>query len=94
MASYSVDKAKHATLVASTVDTITFTSDSPGPLCKVSNWSASAVIYCRIDGTDPTVAGDNTYRIGSGSFITLLPRGNAVKVISSGTPDYSVELYD
>jgi hypothetical protein len=84
----------HGTLVANTVTTVTLTA--PGPTLTVINHGSTDPIYFTY-GTapsDPTVKGDDTrccppsamaHRT-PGPFVTLI-----VKLISVGTPDFSVE---
>jgi hypothetical protein len=60
MASYTVKRSKHATLVANTADTVTLTSRPTS--VELRNFSTSAVIFYRVDGTAATVSGDDTYR--------------------------------
>ena len=48
MATYTVRRSKHATLVASTVDTVKF-STKPKTV-EVRNLDSSAVIFFRTDG--------------------------------------------
>lgn len=84
----------HGTLVADTVTTVTLTE--PGTTLLVINKSATDTIYYTFGAgaTNPTVAGDDTYccppgagkRHTQGFFATLI-----VKLISSGTPAFSVE---
>lgn len=100
MASKSAFKAAHGTLSANTVDTITLSAWSRYVL--VINKS-SDIIYATTDGTAPTVAGDDTYCVPSNSSKLLfnegvepepalgVTAGTVVKLISSGTPAYSVE---
>jgi hypothetical protein len=93
MASYSVDRAKHATLVASTVDTVTLGRDFNE--VEILNRDGTAAIYFTVDGSTPTVGGDNALVIpaviGSVTESTLDISGtNVVKLISAGTPSYSV----
>jgi hypothetical protein len=91
MASYSVQTAKHATTSASTVDTITFSSSGTG--LRVRNRDSTDVLYFRFDGNDPTVAGDDSYFVGTGESLSIDNRVSELRVISSGTCDYSVEIY-
>ena len=97
MASYSGVSDKHAQLAASTVDTVTLDRDYPE--VEVVNRDGAAEIYFTVDGSNPTVAGDNTeylpatsgasVRVSAGAFVTGTP--TVVKLISSGTPKYSVQ---
>lgn len=94
MATYNVARAKHATLVASTVDTVNMSSK--GNALRVINRDAQGgdALYFSIDGTAPTVAGDDTYFLGPDQALDTAGGDiAAVKLISSGTPDYSVEKY-
>ena len=103
MANYQVTRSKHATLTASTVDTVTvtpqgYTAGNPQTgnqyaALTVLNRDAALLIYFTIDGTTPTVAGDNTYVLPPGNFaqMTLPIRGQGVvNLISSGGAAYSV----
>lgn len=93
------------TLVASTVDTVTFSVDvagaTPGwgrPPKKVEILSDGADdIYVTTDGSAPTVRGTSCYRVPalSGSTVIGVQDSNArdavvIKLISEGTPTYSV----
>jgi len=91
MATYNVTRVKHATLAASTVDTVNLSH----PDVKVNVFNrGSSDIYVTLDGTTPTVAGDNTFivpantarRFGLGVYAVA-----AVKLISASTPPYTVE---
>jgi len=92
MATYTaVRRSKHATLVASTVDTVPFSS-KPKTI-EVRNLDSTAVIFFRSDGIAPTVNGDDTDRLGPGERLEV-DAANVdppqVQLISSGTPAYSV----
>lgn len=96
MASYSVSASEHGayakTLVASTVDTVTFDKDVD-TVEVVSD--GSAAIYVTVDGSTPTVAGAATYELPADAIavrrIVVPTSGDTVvKLISSGTPVYSV----
>jgi hypothetical protein len=92
MASYSVTTAKHATLAANTVDTVTLSNTvytlATAVLVEVSNWHSSALIYFSTDGSTPTVAGNDTYVIGPGGSLTVA--GYVVNLISASAAPYSV----
>lgn len=113
MASYTVnygELAAHAkTMVAATVDTVTFAAgdpSSPGwgkmPAAIEVLSSGASDIYFTVDGSTPTVAGATTYRVPNVAGATKkvkLNDGNAydavvVKLISAGTPVYSVSRAD
>jgi hypothetical protein len=90
MATYNVIKAKHQTLVASTVDTVNLSGGFN--YVEVSNWG-SARIFFTIDGSTPTVGGDDSYPVGPGGSLPVpvtTPATVAVKLISAGANDYSV----
>lgn len=92
MGSYSVTTAKHATLVANTVDTVTLGS-SDVDTAYVVNIDGAAIIYATGDGTAPTVAGDDIPVVISataGAYAVVDVTGSAVKLISAGTPKYAV----
>jgi hypothetical protein len=92
------------TLVASTVDTVTFALGSPG----TPGWArmprevevltdGAADIYVTVDGSTPSVAGTNCWRVPAMPGATVINVQDAdpadevvVKLISSGTPKYSV----
>ena len=92
-ASYTVASAKHAILVAATVDTITITR-SFGAV-RVTNYASNTVpLWVRLDGTAPTVGGDDNYIIPVGESKDLPPPATesiVVKVISANANGYSVE---
>lgn len=85
------------TLVADTADTVTF-SDWPETIEVLSD--GDAAIYVRVDGTAPAVGGgDSWYIPAGGMFSRTIPihednaaheGGLVVKLISAGTPTYSV----
>jgi hypothetical protein len=90
MATYAgVVLARHATLTANTVDTVTFASDVDG--IEIKNRGTDA-IYATYNGVDPTVAGDDTLYIGAGESL-IIPAstlGDTVKLISASATAYSV----
>lgn len=98
MANYSAKSAVHKTLVAATLDTVTLDADFQE--VEVLNRSSTDTIYFCADGVGgpssdgvPTVAGDNTEVAPPNSSATVRSRVGAVtvvKLISSGTPAYSV----
>lgn len=95
MGSYAVtagQRATHQTIVAATVDTVTFGVDFNE--VEVLNRSGSAEIYFTVDGTTPTVGGTNCFVVPAAisSAIVGVPTvgPTVVKLISSGTPTYSV----
>jgi len=96
VATYAIaenDLAAHdKVLVASTVDTVTF-HDTPR-LVEVLTDGAAA-IYVTVDGSTPTVSGAGTYKLPAVASSRVIPHGRIgqpVKLISSGTPTYSVSV--
>jgi hypothetical protein len=93
-------RIKHGTLVASTVATVTLDLVDSGRIVsrqkrvEVINRDGAAEIYFTVDGTTPTVAGDDCFVLPAamGSLEVGAPKGTptVVKLISSGTPTYSV----
>jgi hypothetical protein len=87
LATYTVRRSKHATLVATTVDTVKF-STKPKTV-EVRNLDATAVILFRSDGEVPAVNGDDTERLGPGERLEV-DAANVdppqVQLISSSTP--------
>lgn len=102
MATYALTAGQHGayakTLVASTVDTVTFVDD----LSHVEVYGdGTSAIYVTVDGTTPTVGGASTWELPTGAAatrtITTTDRSGAtitVKLISAGTPSYSVSAGD
>lgn len=92
------------TLVAATADTVTFALGSTGtpgwanvPKSLKIVTDGAAALYFTTDGSTPTVAGTNTYEMAAaaGSVTVSVVDSNAqdavvVKLISAGTPKYSV----
>lgn len=104
MATYTIAAgkiAKHAvTMVAAQVDTYTFTDDlGPGQRVIEVMSDGAADIYYTLDGSTPTVGGDNCYRIPATPAVDVrlaeynagTSKYNTVKMISSGTPVVSVQ---
>jgi len=79
------------TLTAATVDTVTFDRDCDA----VEVYKDGPAVYFTVDGSTPTVAGNNSYELpgtGEGALEVEVPTSGdtVVKLISSGTPTYSV----
>lgn len=94
--SLNTGERAHATLVASTVDTVTLTNTQIDEV-EILNRDGSAEIYFTVDGTAPTVGGNNTNVLPAavGSVVVGVRRaagGVVVKLISAGTPAYSVGI--
>lgn len=95
MTAYAVaadQKGAHHVLAAATVDTVTFAADH-GEI-EVLSRDGAAEIYFTVDGSTPTVGGTNCFvqPAGVGSTIVAVRArgGTVVKLISAGTPAYSV----
>jgi hypothetical protein len=85
-------RVMHGTLVADTVTTVTL--DHNYNRVEVLNRDGAAEIYFTVDAGAPTVEGDGCYSLPAaiGGLEKKSPGGRAtvVKMISSGTPTYSV----
>lgn len=102
MATYTVSKGHVGVgpwpLVASQVDTVTFTDNVS--TVQVVNTDGAVDVWATNDGSTPAVpsAGTSTasYRVPAGTILDLTLHGatDAVKVISSGTPTISVQAAD
>lgn len=82
------------TLSASTVDTINFSIFAPA-VEIVSD--GAALMYVTVDGTTPTVGGNNTYVLPASAStrtfrLGIGGRNPAIKLISAGTPTYWVSV--
>jgi hypothetical protein len=99
MASYNGNVAVHETLAASTVDTVNLAGATGQVGLTVVNRSGTAEIYFTVatgavGPTAPTVGGNDTYVVPASIASLTLPGITGaviVKLISSGTPNYSVE---
>ncbi len=91
MASLTAIICKHATLVANTVDTVTFSRG--GRTAAVTNRATSGILYFTIDGTTPAVAADDTYMCPAGVTKVIEGHGTitVVKLKSATADAYSVE---
>jgi hypothetical protein len=96
MATYTLSAGQRGayakTLVASTVDTVDL--DGSASTVEVVT-DGTAAVYFTVDGTTPTVAGATTYEVPLTGGYTARevhghPQIDAVKLISAGTPKYSV----
>lgn len=90
-------KAKHGTLTASTVATVTFAADYRAIMVTHRSPSATDPIYFTVDGSTPTAAGDDTFVVMPGGWRSVNAQydnadaSTVIKLISAGTPAYSVE---
>lgn len=90
-------------LTAATVDTVTFPAYRS--TVRVLNHTGSSAIYFTTDGSTPTVGGASTYvvppvagaevtrptpQVSGGTVAAGAPAATVVKLISAGTPTYSV----
>ncbi len=87
------ERGVHAkALVAATVDTVTFAVDCNE--VEVMNETGTSPISFTTDGSVPTVAGNNTYYLPAAiGSVTVQPDAagvTVIKLISAGTPSYSV----
>lgn len=93
MANYSIagdQRSVSATLVANTPDVITFANK----VTRVKVEAGNADIFVTVDGSTPTVNGQNAYRVqanSSDTFEVMTSGATVVQVISPGTPTYTVE---
>ncbi len=96
MAEYVVaagDKAAHAkVLVANVVDRVVLRRDWKE--IEVLSHNGTAAIYFTVDGTEPTVGGAHCDVVPATPSSAIVPRQGSgqtfVKLISAGTPTYSV----
>lgn len=85
---------KHLTLVATTVATVAL-DDTAQDKVYVTNRHATVEAFATVDGSTPTVGGDDTFIIPAARTTVLLtPAGaTSVKLISSGTPSITVSAH-
>lgn len=89
MATYSVTRAKNATLSTTTVDTITLLQ--AWPAVEITNADATNSLYVRVDGTAATAGGDNcTMILPASSKVIALGGSTTVSIIGNGNV-YSCE---
>lgn len=88
--------ARHGTLAATIVTTINVGSDARD--IEVLNRDGAAEIFFTVDGTEPTIEGDDMYVLPAaiGSMVVQSPGAGdtVVKLRSVGTPKYSVSVVD
>jgi hypothetical protein len=97
MASYTVPAghvgAHEKTLVADTADTVTFTGADLAEVRIITDGAADIYVSFGSSST-PAVAGSSSWRVPGVAGSTVLPvrtsGDTVVKLISSGTPEYSV----
>jgi hypothetical protein len=91
MASFTVNRAKHATLGVATVDTVTFPITYPYETVTVINRDPTSPIFFTLDGTTPTVAGDDTWVAPVNQSTIASFQGGAVKLIAAAAAAYTVQ---
>lgn len=88
----AADKATHQTLVAATVDTVNLAVQVDE--VEIVSRDGAAEIYYTVDGSTPMVGGANCFVLPAGigsQTVGVSAKGNTVvKLISAGTPAYSV----
>jgi hypothetical protein len=98
MASYTVAAAEigawEKTLVANTVDTVTFGRDCDK--VRVVNVNGAGALYFTTDGSTPTVGASSTYwlpAVAGSARTDSVPGGGmtGVKILSAAATSYSVE---
>lgn len=96
MADYEVTKGHvgaHAkTLEPNVIDSVTF--QAVGDMDIEVRSDGAAAIYFTLDGSNPTVGGDHCYELPAAPSVRTVDRKQnlkqVVKLISSGSPEYSV----
>lgn len=84
---------KHATLVAATVTTLSL--DAGYQSVEVLNRDGAAEVFVTVDGTEPTVEGEDCFALPATIGALEVPAElggwvTEVKLISSGTPKVTV----
>lgn len=95
MATHTDPLGVHPTLTANTVDTCTITQ-APQSVTLLNRGSSEIYFAVNDVGTlpaDPAVGGAGTFCAPAGAIVQVSEGGNpvVVKLISSGTPNYSVQ---
>ena len=92
MATYNVVRAKHATLVATVVDTVNLSAAFS--TVRITNRGTLGTVFVRVDGVDPAVGADETFAVKN-DFEKEVPIPNTaavqVRLICSAASPYSVE---
>jgi hypothetical protein len=97
MATYTVTTAKHATLTANTVDTVTIGTGVgwERPRIEVLNRGDVDTLTFTTNGANPTVLGDDCYLVPAGGSLQVslaLGATAVVKLIAATAVPYSVAL--
>lgn len=90
MASYTAVRVKSQTLTAATVDTVTLSATGAAYVEVYNRSTGTDVISFTTDGTTPTALGDDCYVVGGGQALAVPASTTATKLISAGTPGYTV----
>ncbi len=96
--SYTVAVAKHATLDAGSVDTVTLTGnayDTDAGVEVFNHGTGSDLLWFTTNGANPAAKGDDCYFVRPGSGLTVNPQrasgsNTVVKVYCAAAVDYSV----
>lgn len=95
MADDTTARCEHSALTAATIDTVTVTA--PQVEVCLTNRTGADEIYFTIDGTAPTVGGQNCFVLPAAICSRTIQKNAfgatvaVVKLISAGTDSYSVE---
>ncbi len=93
MAAYNIPAAKRAahskTLAAGVADAVSFETD---PRTVEILTDGAAALFVTVDGSVPAVNGDNCYILPAFPCVRVIAHGGdqPVRLISAGTPTYSV----
>lgn len=103
----AAETATHRTLAAATVDTVTFTGRRVEQVSILVHPSGTDPVWVTVDGTTPAVSGATSHPIWPGNAAVLpgglssnvldgmlgdaANTPTVVKLISAGTPTYTVE---
>lgn len=91
MATDSANRSVHNTLTAATLDTVTLTGMWPA-VEVVNRATTGDGIYFTVDGSTPTVGGNDSFWVGAGQSV-IVPNFEdeaEVKLISATADAYSV----
>lgn len=91
MASFTVNRAKSATLGIATVDIVTFPATYPYNRVRVINKDATSPIYFTVDGSTPTVAGDDCFCAPVNQSYVESFQGGTVRLIAAAAAAYTVQ---
>jgi hypothetical protein len=98
-----MSKARHGTLTANTVATVSIAADHADiVVVQLDQGSITDPVYVTINGDDPTVGGNDTFKVqavGEHRRSFQIPTADVgsntvVKLISAGAHPYSVEVHN